>query len=191
MGLQELREEILNNAKTSARKIQKESEAEAETIVRTAEEKKKQTLETVKKDVKEVLEREERERVSSARLKAKMIMAEAKESVIKELMDQLFEKMKEYRESSEYKTTLARLVDEGLGQISGKVVVYANKEDASLVKKLLGKKKAELSEEPIQCIGGVVVTSEDGKVRINNTLEAKFEERKEEVRKSIYDMVFR
>jgi len=67
-------------------------------------------------------------------------------------------------------------------------VVYVNSEDSKLAKKMKGVK---LAGSAIECAGGAIVTTQDGRIRIDNTFEANFEERKDEMRKHIFDLLFK
>ena len=47
-----------------------------------------------------------------------------------------------------------------------------------------------VSEEPLTCIGGVVVRSADGKVRVDNTFEARIERFRETIRTHVAKELF-
>ena len=66
------------------------------------------------------------------------------------------------------------------------VNVYTNSNDKQIIQPLLSKfSGAELSNDTIDCIGGVEVKSKDGTMSFNNTIDARVERMKPLIRKDI------
>ncbi len=66
------------------------------------------------------------------------------------------------------------------------VTVYTNSKDKQIVQPLLSKfSGAELSNDTIDCLGGVEVKSKDGTMTFNNTIDSRFERMKPLIRKEI------
>jgi V/A-type H+-transporting ATPase subunit E len=88
-----------------------------------------------------------------------------------------------------YERAIGRLIQEGLDIIGSRAKVQCSSKDkrvvASAIKKLAGKEQATLDEEPIETIGGVVMTTPDGSVRFDNTFEARLERTKPVLRKEV------
>ena len=69
---------------------------------------------------------------------------------------------------------------------TSEIIVYTNSKDKDIVKSAISKiSGAELSSEDIDCMGGVKVTSKDGSMTFENTIDARFERMKPLIRKNI------
>ena len=88
---------------------------------------------------------------------------------------------------AEYEKALGRLIQEGLDVISPRADVRCASKDrkavAAVVKKLAG--KVTLSDEPVETIGGVVMSTPDGSVKFDNTIEARLERMRPALRKDV------
>ncbi len=84
---------------------------------------------------------------------------------------------------------VSRLIEEGVEVIGPRAKVQCASKDrkavSSAIKKLGSKAKIALDDEPIETIGGVVLTTPDGSVRFDNTFEARLERMKPTLRKEI------
>ncbi len=66
------------------------------------------------------------------------------------------------------------------------VTVYTNSKDNSVVQSVLSEfSGAELSSNPIDCLGGIIIKSKDGAMTFDNTLDARIERLKPLIRKEI------
>lgn len=72
---------------------------------------------------------------------------------------------------------------------TGKVRIFTSQNDADVIRSLLSEfPEAELSGDAIPCMGGVVVESQDGAMKFDNTLDARIERLKPLIRKEIATM---
>ncbi len=148
-------------------------------------------------EVAKILEGGEREAESirrqilgSAELEARnstlRALEDASNKVIQESLSTVTEKRPEA-----YQTALARLISEGALVIGKDAAVLCNAKDrkivGSVVKELNEQKGMELtlSDQGIQAMGGVVLQSSDGTIRYDNTLEARLERIKPQLRREI------
>ncbi len=79
-----------------------------------------------------------------------------------------------------YEKALAVLLKEGSEVLGQKAKVYCRQSDRRAVSSAIGKveggqSRMALASEPIETSGGVVMTSEDGSTRFDNTFEARLE----------------
>jgi len=96
-----------------------------------------------------------------------------------------------------YRSLMAKIVEESIPQVgSDQVVIECNKNDAELVKKIVGdlskknsKVTATVSDKPINAIGGIRVRSADGTMSFDNTLDSRIERLKPLIRKNIARML--
>lgn len=174
------RKEILAEAEREARRIRRAAEEEAKRIKGEAE-----------KAAKLIIDRRlraARERIlGEAEMEGRRKLMEARE----ELVSRVFEEATKRIESlindegrrDEYLEILSKLIAEAVEKIGGsEFIVSANERDLDLLKRNLGKirrslpsreLKLTLSEEPIECLGGVVVESGDRLKVYNNTLDGR------------------
>jgi V/A-type H+/Na+-transporting ATPase subunit E len=96
---------------------------------------------------------------------------------------------KEISDSESYPDAIGRLIEEGLEIIDRNAKVQCSTKDKKVVsaaiRKLGGNTKVSLDDEPIDTVGGVVLTTTDGTVRFDNTIEARLERMKPTLRKEV------
>ena len=99
-------------------------------------------------------------------------------------MDRVQKRVSQFvADDGKYLPLLARLIEHGVNELGDEtVLVHLNKLDltrnmTSLEQRIkgLGQVKVEWSKEAIQAVGGAVISSLDGKIRIVNTLDQRFE----------------
>jgi V/A-type H+/Na+-transporting ATPase subunit E len=88
-----------------------------------------------------------------------------------------------------YERAIERLIQEGLDVIGPKAKVWCSTKDrrvvSSAVRKLGTKAKVTLEEDPLETIGGVVLSTPDGSVRFDNTFEARLQRMRSDLRKEV------
>ena len=110
---------------------------------------------------------------------------------VEESTSKVFEKAKDQiqntKRDSEYSNLISSLITEATEALdTSEIIVYTNSKDKDIVKSAISKiSGAELSSEDIDCMGGVKVTSKDGSMTFENTIDARFERMKPLIRKNI------
>lgn len=126
--------------------------------------------------------------IGSAELEARNRSLRLIEDNINRAFDSALSKLSKNK-PKEYKDALRRMVEEALEAVDGKeVILSCNQEDHSLAKsiaKQVKKMKVSVSDKPIQCVGGVRVSTVDGTITFDNTLEARLNRMKPALRKAI------
>jgi vacuolar-type H+-ATPase subunit E/Vma4 len=188
MGFDELASELHRSAEAEGRKIAEAAEKAAGKVVGEAQDRAADSIKAAKKEAAELSEQESSERVTSARLAAKKILDEARDHAVEQTLREAWGKYKSAAlRRDAYSALLSRLVKEGAGELgsaAGSITVYCRAEDAQL---LAGYRVARL---PAEYSGGAIVESQDGRVRVNRTLEEEFAQKKPLLRKQIYDKLF-
>ena len=111
--------------------------------------------------------------------------------IVQESADKVLENAKEkianMERNSDYSKLITKLLDEATAALNTTdVIVYTNSKDKDVVKSAAKKiTGAELSNDQIDCMGGVKVTSKDGSMSFDNTIDARFELLKPLIRKDI------
>ena len=118
-----------------------------------------------------------------ARNKALLVVQESAEKVLEKAK----EKIANMKRNSEYSSLITKLLSEATSALNtSDVIVYTNSKDKDLVQSAVSSiSGAELSSDQIDCMGGVKVTSKDGSMSFDNTLDARIELLKPLIRKDI------
>lgn len=180
MSLDQLRKEIKSEAQSQRKQALNEAKKQADAMVSDAERQAKAIVEKAKADAK--AEAEGRlTQVSAARLKAKKRVAEARDALVQQQLEKAREALSRFADSKKYDAVLKKLAEQASGKIGKNAQLYARKKDVSKLKKW-GYKAEEMD-----CMGGCVAATPDGRIRVNNTLEALFEENQETLRQRIFE----
>ena len=123
--------------------------------------------------------------------------------LIERAVNDTFEKAKTILASSNkensYRLLMRKILKDSVTMIdSDQVIVECNKNDIELVEKAISdsfkdnnKIKIKMSDHPLNAIGGIRLTSADGSMTFDNTLDSRIERLKPLLRKSIAQMLRR
>lgn len=130
--------------------------------------------------------------VSQAVLDARREYLETVEECVRAVFDEALRKISSMRETLGYRRALKVLLWEAVEVVGGdEVVVECSKADRSVVEELRGEVerglgvKIRLSENSLDIVGGVRVMRRDGSAIYDNTVEARLERMRNEVRNEI------
>jgi V/A-type H+-transporting ATPase subunit E len=177
MGMEKISEAVLDKVRAEAETIIKQAEDKAGKEVEQA---KKQRVARLEEEKGKILQqtREEAARIEAqALVKARQELSRAKADVIDEIIGSV---KKGLLETSSDKNLLMGLIKEAtatLGISEGRV--YVSPKDVSMVQKLLESDKGltgkivEIKE--YDCAGGVIVEDINGRIRVDNTYETRLE----------------
>lgn len=107
--------------------------------------------------------------------------------VVDDVFTKAVEQIANTDRTGDYANLIKTLLDESTGILgTTQVVVFTSSKDKDVVHSTLSQLSgAELSDEAIDCIGGVVVKSKDGTMKFDNTIDARIERLKPLIRKEI------
>ncbi|MEL9939541.1 MAG: V-type ATP synthase subunit E family protein [Ignisphaera sp.] len=189
MSIEELKRAVLEKARIEAEHILKKAEEEAKNIIEEARKKKLMLIEEKKREIVAKLNPDAR--IAEARYKARLIIAEAKDSVIREIVTRVNNILDSLPQNIRFES-IKRLVDESLQEIFnsvGKVdsiVIKISSKDANLVDAI--KEYVEQSYNirvkdvhTINISGGIIVEHSSGEIIIDNS----YEERLKKILRSI------
>ncbi len=180
MAIEQLITQLRKDAADKEKEILIEAETEAKQII-------KQARITAENEHEEIMKQastqvlEENVIQTTAKLKAKQIIWKAKSDSIKRTLDELADELKEFANSKtnrqKYSKLFEKLSNEAVKELAEKsFVISCRKVDFELAKKF-----GKVSNQPIDCIGGFVISSEDATVRIDCTFESLIEQKTEEL----------
>jgi V/A-type H+/Na+-transporting ATPase subunit E len=117
------------------------------------------------------------------------------ESAIDEIFNKARKNLAESNSQKNYEKLLTRMIEDTAAKLGSEIIIYCNKTDLKLVKKLSSeistekKMKITVSDELIDIIGGVKATSVDGTMTLDNTLDSSIESLKPLIRKDIVHLL--
>lgn len=162
--------------------------AKKETIAKL-ESTRKETLEEVSKVLEtgtRQAESQKRQILGATELEVRNSQLRALDKAVNEAIELA---TKGISESDNYSDAIGRLIEEGLEVIGKSAKVQCSAKDRKIIsaaiKKVGGNEKISLEEEPIDTIGGVVLSTHDGTVRFDNTVEARLKRMRPNLRKEI------
>ncbi|NHK32158.1 MAG: hypothetical protein FK730_12445 [Asgard group archaeon] len=195
-------EDIINNAKLEADKFIADSKNQSKEILRkakeVAEKEKENIIEIQSKQIKEL----EKQQIASLNLTARREILQKKENEISKTFEIAKAKLKEFPKKAAYTKVLEELIIEaGKALGGGNLVVKIRKEDKTQIKDLATIAKAitkacgnkcslKLGKESITALGGVVLQTEDGTITINNTFDARLEQKYRTIRTTVANKLF-
>ena len=187
INLDRLVEEIVKESKAKGDEIKKEALLQVEDTVSRARAEATRDADQIARSAKTECDAAVNKRASQEKQKVRLIYLTEKNKVLDEVMKEVETKLVEFcRDDTRYRPFLVKSIVRGMVALpSEKAMVALSHADHRRYKgsKLLEEalvsaqttKTAVLKDEPIATIGGAVVASQDDKIRVDCTLEAKRE----------------
>ena len=191
MSLETVVEDIREQAEAEAERILEEARAEAETIRNSAETEAEDILETAETEVERAIDREREQKLSSANLEAKQQRLEARRDALSTVRERVEAAIEDLPEDEREEFTRA-LLDDAADEFEDAetVSVYGRSDDRELIENILSEYDGFSYAGDYECLGGVVVDSETGRLRVNNTFDSVLETVWEENLKAFSDTLF-
>lgn len=183
--LQKVCEEFLAEVLAELQDGLKESSSLVQASRKHAEESVAKITETGRKQAESL----RRQILGTAELEARNMKLRALEKAVNDVFEEALGRIAK-APPSKYEKSLSGLIKEGIQVIGSEAHVACNERDRKLVSSLLerlneGGMKLTLADERVQTLGGVVLHSPDGTIRFDNTVEARLERIRPELRKDI------
>ncbi|MFC7213754.1 V-type ATP synthase subunit E [Saliphagus sp. GCM10025334] len=191
MSLDTVVEDIREEAHARAEDIRAEGEARAEEIESAAEDDAEETLERAETEVEREIEQLREQRLSSAKLEAKQERLEARRNVLGEVREQVETELADLE--GETREDLTRTLIDAAGEEFDEgddVRVYGRAEDQAQIESILADYDGYAYAGERDCLGGVVVESDQSRVRVNNTFDSVLEDVWEENLREISNRLF-
>jgi V/A-type H+-transporting ATPase subunit E len=173
MSLETVAEDIRDEARARAEEIREEGEERAAEIVEDAEADAEEIREEREAEVEREIEQRREQAVSSAKLEAKQARLEARRDALEDVREEVESAIADIdgeRRRALTKTLLDAAAEEfGEGE---SVSVYGRADDEALLEDLLEDYDDFSVAGEYDCLGGVVVESEESRVRVNNTFDS-------------------
>ncbi len=180
-------EDILKAAAEKADKIIREAQAETQRASDEAKASISREAETIIRSAHADAEAVKRRETSEARHKSKLREEREKDVIMTEVLGQAKKRVLDMaKDENKYLPYLTNLVESAIRQLGDQtLLVHLNKADMARIDRANVEReiasglkipiKIEWSKEPIVTAGGAIVSSPDGKTRIVNTLDERFD----------------
>jgi V/A-type H+-transporting ATPase subunit E len=139
-----------------------------------------------------------RQIVGSSRLSARNRQLVLIESAVNDTFEKAKTILASSNKENSYRLLMRKILKDSVMMIdSDQVIVECNKNDIELVKEAISdsfnddnnKMKIKISDHPLNAIGGIRLTSADGSMTFDNTLDSRIERLKPLIRKNIAQML--
>ncbi len=175
--MEKISEAVVSKVRMEAQNIIKEAEEKAQEEIERARKQRETKLQEEKRKMLEEAEEEAARIVAQASIKARQKLSSAKNDVIAKIIDRVKQELSEFSSDENYFLNLIREAIDELG--ADKSRIYISPKDVSMVRKFLERDK-ELASKIMEVkednfLGGVIAENVDGKLRIDNTYETRFE----------------
>ncbi len=185
MTVEKIIKKIREDASETVKQIIGEAEEKAKEIIEEAKKEAKIEAEKIIEDGKKQGENIRRIHISKANQEAQRKIMAVKEEYIERCFKEALEKLHKLS-SKEYKDTVGILIEGAKKSIDGNIVAYISRdEDEEILKNYDIPVKGR-----IKATGGVIIQSEDGSKRIDNTFEGILSRRKPVIRTIIGKILF-
>ena len=179
LSLEELKRTVLNKARLEAEEIIRDAYEKAKSIIREAEEKKKAIIEEERR--KSISELGLEAKLAEARREARLIIAKAKQEVVDEIKGRIKEILENMSVEGR-RNSLRKLLYESLEELKKcgfgveGIVVHVSSRDKSIIADILRELgvNAEIVEDR-GISGGLLISTPNGEISIDNTYEARME----------------
>lgn len=173
------RQQILSRAKEQAQKVIDEAEEQAERIKIEKHDK-----------ICASLQGEQAQVLNSARLRQIKETTAKKEALIRRVFDEAKDHLN-LRGRPDYEKTFELLAREAVGLRPGKVRISVDPRDAKVAQTVLPRlcDDFELYTE-LECLGGLKVATEDGRVTHLNTIDSRLEKARQALKSKVASLLF-
>ncbi len=161
MGLEEVKEEILNNARNDSNRAVEEVKKEAQQIISEAKKKIEGYKKKAESDKEKLIENLEKMKIAQARSEAKKLILNRKKEIINSVFEKARQKLCGLSDSKrdEY---IEKLIEKAKKEMEI-ATVYCNKKDKKFLQ--------DFNCEETNIIGGVIVENNDKSVSIDYSFE--------------------
>ncbi|MDJ1432500.1 V-type ATP synthase subunit E [Halostagnicola sp. A-GB9-2] len=191
MSLDTVVEDIREEAHARAEDIRAEGDARAEEIESAAEADAEEITASAEHEVEREIEQLREQRLSSAKLEAKQQRLEARRDVLNDVHETVEDELATLEGDTREELTRTLLDAAAVEFDDGEdVSVYGRSDDQELLESILEEYDGYTFAGDYDCLGGVVVESEQSRVRVNNTFDSLLENVWEDNLREISDQLF-
>ena len=185
MSLEQLVNEIEKNATLKANSIIEEAKKEKERIIKQSKLKAMEIEQQTKQNAIKFALAQQKEKLDAAQNEKERIIKQAKEEAVLAALNQVWEEFKKYSKDKNYPKYLRKLAAMALEELGQSDTVFlCNEQDKKLLQKTFK------IQQTIECSGGLIAQTKDGKILVDYTFENIFEQKKQALKNKIIQMLF-
>jgi V/A-type H+-transporting ATPase subunit E len=195
--VQELEQAILARAERLATEYRERAQRNRDNILRDAAERLRLREQREEAIAKALGERTFRQQVQANELKMQSLLDRVRWNLVIDIEQRLRDRMRAHIEDeAAYLDTLRRYVGQAATEIeTDDLLAEVNARDhrlltpnwEAMVHEVAPGKTVRLAEQPIETLGGVRITSRDGRIRVDNTFEGRLERLRPKVQQVILE----
>ena len=176
MSLDTVVEDIRNEARERAKEIRSEGDERAEEIRSEAEADAEEILAEQERETEQTIDQEREQKLSSAKLEAKQKRLEARRDVLQDVRATVEERIADL-EGDRRRELTQELLDAASEEFEDgdTVRVYGRADDDELLTDVVADYDGYEYAGEYDCLGGVVVESQQSRLRVNNTFDSVLE----------------
>lgn len=180
-------DKILNQSEDEIYQSLKTTLDESQKTLSKSEAKFEQEYDRIIDEAKKEADKIEKQIVGSSDLESRNKQLKLVAESVQNVFEKAIEQIKSAKRDTNYSKLIETLLTEATETLgTTEVTVFTNKNDKEIVNSLLAKfPGAKLSSKTIDCLGGVEVSSKDGSMSFNNTIDARIDRVKPLIRKEI------
>jgi len=179
--------DILTVAKEKAQSMTSQAEAETQRALKEAKADMTREADDMIRNARAEAEGVKRRQISEVRHRIKLQEQQEKSKILADVLERTRKRIIDItNDESKYVPYLASMIESGIREIGlDNVLVHLNAGDLKRIdkgrlerevtRKLDKSVKMEWAKDPVDTLGGAMVSSKDGKTRIPNTLDQRFE----------------
>ena len=180
MGLEAVKEEILNSAKEQANSLIADARKESSRTARETEKKIEELQSKSEADTKRALDMIRRQELASAELDNRKTLLEAKKQIIEAAFAEARKRL-ENLDDKKREVMMEKLLEKAKSEIEA-AKIYCNRKDAKFVK--------GIDTLAADIIGGLIAENREGTVRIDYSFDTMLQSIKESELQSISKVLF-
>ncbi len=181
MGFENLLKTLEDRATADEEAVLTSARLEAKRIKSEASSKAKQLIDEAKTEGQKLGEQQRLEISANAKLRQKRVIAEAREKLIGKAISGVRDDLDEFAKSKQYNTLLEKLAKDCTKSLGSDALLYCKKQDEKTLRQA-GFKIAGA----VDIMGGVIGTTSDKKIKVNNSLEALLENHQDELKQTAF-----
>ncbi len=184
MATEDVIKGIYDKGNLERESIRKSAEQQVSKILEDASSKAKKIIDDGKGKIIKDLELEKMRKISMVNVELKREYMDLLNKIMDEYLDKIKEYMKELRNNQLYRDYIKRSIEKGLQEIGineNDSIIYISEIDKSIVDNKNAKFSKDLDE-----LGGVIISTKDGKIFSDKTIKNLIEEKKLEIKEKFY-----
>ncbi len=186
-ALEQTVEKIIHNTEEQILSNLKETLKSSQDALSSSHVSLEQEYDRILSEGKKEAEKLEKQIIGNADLDSRNKQLVLIEESIEKVFDKAIKKIQDADRNSDYSKLISSMLEESIRIIgTPNIIIQTNSKDKSVVQSLLSKfPGATLSNDVIDCLGGIRVQSKDGTMKFDNTIDARLERLKPLIRKDI------